>query len=113
MPFKKGVRLPNQGGWKPRAGRKSKEKKEIHEEAEALAREYIENHIKPVLETYGKVCQGYIVKKTLTTKSGDSIEFEEFVYDTQILKHYMDRVIPPRAPEDKQGKAQPGYYVIE
>lgn len=82
-------------------------KTQIDLKAEQIARAYIEQNIKPVLETYGKVALGYYVKKTLTTKSGDTIEFEDFVYDSQILKHYMDRVIPPRAPEDKQGKAVP------
>jgi len=81
--------------------------------AEELAKDFIQRNIQPVLDTYGKVAQGYMVKKTLTTKSGNTIEFEEFVYDSQILKHYMDRVIPARAPEDSKGNAQlPGYYQI-
>ena len=100
------------GGKREGAGRKSKAVKEIKKQAEQMAKEFIEKHIQPVLDTYGKVAQGYMVQKKETTRSGTVIEYEEFVYDSQILKHYMDRVIPARAPEDKAGNAAaPAYYI--
>jgi len=99
------------GGKRQGSGRKSKDKKEIERKAEEIARAYIENNIKPVIDTYGKVAKGYMVEKVMTTKSGNVIKWEEFVYDSQILKHYMDRVIPARAPEDKQGHALSAYYI--
>src|SRR5678815_212492 len=62
----------------------------IKKAAAELAKEFIEKHLQPVLDTYGKVAIGYIVHKVMTTKAGTVVEWEEFVYDSQILKHYMD-----------------------
>ena len=111
MRFKEGNKLAKGGRRNPPGGRPSNKEKEIKKAAEELARAYIEKHIAPVLETYGKVAKGYTVKKTVITKMGDPVEVEEFVYDSQVLKHYMDRVIPPRAPENKKGEAMPSVLV--
>jgi hypothetical protein len=102
MPFKKGVRLPGQGGKRKNAGRKPNGYRKVRQSAEQLAREFIEAHVKPVLETYGKAAMGEWVTQV------DPITGQEqkaYIFNAQILKHYMDRVIPPRAPEDKEGNS--------
>ena len=95
---------PKTGGRKVGTPNKlTPEEKKVNRMAEEKSRAYIEKHIKPVLKTYGKLAKGYHVHKTMTTKGGDVIEWDDFVYDAAILKHYMDRVLPARLPENKTG----------
>src|SRR5262245_53912040 len=109
--FEIGNKMARGGRREPPGGRPSNLEKEINRRAEELATEYIERNIIPVLETYGKVAKGYTVHKVITTKSGSVIEWDEFVYDSNILRHYMDRVKPPRAPENRRGDVPPAVYI--
>ena len=59
--------------------------------AEEVARAMIERNIEPVMQKYLQLCA-----------EGNPL----------IIKHYMDRVIPPRAPEDREGRALIGETVI-
>jgi hypothetical protein len=84
--------------------------KQARKMAEDIARAYIEKNIKPVLKAYIQLAGGRPVKH-YNQKTGDHI-YTETEVDPSVLKHYMDRVIPPRAAEDRDHNAVPpmGYF---
>jgi hypothetical protein len=103
------VRLAK-GGARPGAGPKTAVEKQARKMAEDIAREFIEKNLKPVLKVYKQLAGGRPVKH-YNQKTGEHI-YTEIEVDTGVLKHYMDRVIPPRAPEDRDRNAVPpmGYF---
>ena len=64
-----------------------KEKKAVQE----IAREYIEKHIDPILKAYGQLAGGRIVNKWHEGK----IVGQDFEVDSAVLRHYIDRLLPP------------------
>jgi hypothetical protein len=88
MPFQKGNKLGrpgNRGG-----GRPPKQEIEIKKAARELAREFIEENVKPVLDNYLKLAQGYYE----TRYSENGSEYEVFVTDGPTTRHFIDKVIP-------------------
>jgi len=47
---------------------KNQRPESIKKAAAEMAKAFIEKHMQPVLDTYGKVAKGYMVKKILTTR---------------------------------------------
>ncbi len=94
MPFRKGQKHPNQGGRRdPPGGRPTKEQAEIKQKAAELAREYIEEHIKPVLETYVGLAAGKIIERR--TAHGKK-KFKLSV-DPASTRDYVGKFVPEAA----------------
>jgi hypothetical protein len=62
-PFEKGHKLAKGGRRNPPGGRPTKEQQEIHKAAKEIAQEYIETHIKPLMETYIGLAAGKVVTR--------------------------------------------------
>ena len=90
MPFKKGHKLAI-GGARRGAGRKSKQSLEVKKEAAIVAREYIEENLKPILETYLGLAAGTVVKKY--DDEGKEVELELHV-DPPTTRHAVDKIFP-------------------
>lgn len=74
-------------------GRKRKDPKEVAQVkkmAADLAREYIETHVDPVLQNWGKLAEGWMQK--CFTDEGH--EYEEFRYDSATTRHFVDKILP-------------------
>ncbi len=91
MKFQQGNKLARGGLRNPPGGRPSKEKTEIKKEAAVIAREYIEKHVKPILEVYTALAGGQVVERM--TSEGK----KEFILEVN-PKTNMDAVgklLPP------------------
>ena len=102
MPFQKGHKLAK-GGKREGAGRKTNKAKEIQQQASAIAREYIESRVKPLMDSYFKLINGRIVRHY--DKATGALICEEEVIDSAAVRHAVDTIVPKRAPEDKEGNA--------
>lgn len=74
-------------------GRRRKDSKEVREAkrlASDIARDYIETHIQPVLNTYLKLAEGWTEKRFAL--NGE--EYEVFKYDGQTTRHFVDKILP-------------------
>lgn len=110
-PFKKGPDPRRaKGGKRPGAGRKSKIQKAIEARAEEIAKAFIKRNVLKVLGPYLQLAAGRKVKHH-HPQTGKVLWVETEV-EPLILKHYMDKLVPPRAPEDKAGKAVPAMIYI-
>lgn len=90
MPFQTGNKLSPGGKKGNKGGRPSKSKKEIARAAAEIARDYIEQHIQPVLNNYLKLAKGWDEKRY--TALGN--EYEEFRYDGATTRHFVDKLLP-------------------
>ena len=90
MPFKKGERLPGQGGYRKNAGRKSAKEVEILKTAGEVARDYIERSVKPVMATYFQLAHGRYVNKY----SEGKLYAVEFEADAATTRHFVDKLLP-------------------
>jgi hypothetical protein len=63
---------------------------EIKHQAAEIARQFIEDNVKPVLENYLKLAQGW--KETRYTLKGEP--YEVFCYDSRSTTHFVDKLIP-------------------
>lgn len=100
MPFQPGHKLAK-GGKRKGAGRKSNTEKAIQKTVEERIRAYIEQKIDPVLSTYFKNAEGHY--ETRYTALGQA--YEVWVVDAATTRHWIDKFVPARAPEDKKGNA--------
>jgi hypothetical protein len=87
MPFQKGH---SYGGAKPGAGRKPKKELEIKQAAAEIAKGFIEKNIKPVLDNYLRLANGWLE----TRYSENGTEYDTFVYDGPTTRHFVDKVLP-------------------
>ena len=90
MPFKKGNKHGRHGK-QPGAGRPSKEQQKIKHAIAEIARAYIEEHIKFVLESYFKLTQGREVKHY---DPKGNLAYTEEIIDGATVRHWMDKFIP-------------------
>lgn len=95
MPFQKGHKFSPGGKKGGKGGRPLKQKTEAKKLARDIAREFIEKHAKPVLDSYLKNAKGYFVKRF--TETGQ--EYEEFIIDPPSTRHFVDRLVPPAKQE--------------
>src|SRR5262245_5182345 len=98
MAFSKGNKAAS-GGKREGAGRPSRQEIEIKQQAAEIARQFIEDNVKPVLENYLKLAQGWT--ETRYTLKGEP--YEVFCYDSRSTTHFVDKLIPdvdeaPKAP---------------
>jgi hypothetical protein len=63
MPFRKGNKYGKGGRNNPPGGRPTKTQQEIKKAAKEIAQEYIEKHIKPLMETYMGLAAGKVVER--------------------------------------------------
>ena len=96
MPFQKGNKY-GKGGARLGAGEPSAEKKRIRKAAAEMAREYIEKHLKPVLEAYKELAGGRPVRH-YNQQTGELLYTEKEV-DAPTLRHWVDRLLPPAKQE--------------
>lgn len=89
MPFQPGNQLHHTRRVKS-GGRPPKSKREIKKAAAVIAREFIEEHIRPVLDNYLKLAKGYT--ETRYTQEGQS--YEVFVPDGPTTRHFVDKILP-------------------
>lgn len=87
MPFQKGH---SYGGAKPGAGRKPKKELEIKQAAAVIAREFIESNVKPVLNNYLRLANGWLE----TRYSENGTEYDTFCYDGPSTRHFIDKLLP-------------------
>ena len=92
-PGKSQNRLRGKGGQRPGAGRRSKVTNEIFKVAEAIAREYIRKHIRPVLKSYKQLAAGRMVKHR---NSEGKVIYTEFEADPATTRHYVDKILPTK-----------------
>lgn len=73
-------------------GRKRKTHPDVvaRKAASEIAREYLETHADPVLDTYLKLAKGWTEKRI----SLNGKEFEIFKYDSKTTCHYIDKILP-------------------
>ena len=79
------------GGKRKGAGRPTKQQQEVKKLAAEMARAYIEEHIKPVLESYFKLTQGRIVSHY--NRDGH-LEYTEEIIDAATVRHWIDKFVP-------------------
>lgn len=104
MPFQKGNRL-GKGGRKKGAGRPSREQAKNKQTAAEIAREYIEQHVQPVLANYLKLANGWN-----ETRYSDGLPYEAFCYDGATTRHFVDKVLPEiKVSSDEQPR--PVYFI--
>ena len=91
MPFEKGNQFGKGGKRSPVGGRPSKVQQEIKRTAAEIARDYIEKHIDPLLETYIALAVGKVVQRL--TPEGK----KEFVLDVnpRVLIDAVGKFLPP------------------
>ena len=92
-PGKSQNHLRGRGGQRPGAGRRSKVTNEIFKVAEAIAREYIRKHIRPVLKSYKQLAAGRMVKHR---NSEGKVIYTEFEADPATTRHYVDKILPTK-----------------
>ena len=94
MKFEKGNTLAK-GGKRPGAGRPKKGVAEVKKAAAEIAREYIEKHVRPIIETYVALAAGKVVERR--TPEGK----KEFVLDVnpRVTIDAMDKLLPPAKQE--------------
>jgi hypothetical protein len=63
MPFQKGNKYGKHGRQNPPGGRPTKTQQEIKKAAKEIAQEYIETHIKPIMDTYLALAAGKVVER--------------------------------------------------
>jgi len=85
------------GGAKPGAGRKPNKERQIKQQAADIARAFIEENVKPVLDNYLKLAKGYY--ETRYTALGT--EYDVFVPDGATTRHFVNKILP-----DEQSQAQ-------
>ena len=63
MGFQKGNKFGRHGKQNPPGGRPSLEQQQIKKAAKEIAQEYIEKHIKPIMDTYLGLAAGKVVER--------------------------------------------------
>ena len=91
MAFAKGNKH-GKGGKRKDAGRPTKEEAEIKKQAAELAREFIEQHVEEVLETYLDNAKGHYEKRW--TEGKNPQEYEVWVVDASTTRHWIDKFLP-------------------
>ena len=108
-PFEKGHKLAKGGRRDPPGGRPTKEQQEIKKAAKEIAQEYIETHIKPLMETYIGLAAGKVV--TRRTPEGKK-EFELSV-DPSTTRHAIDKFIPPIEKHEHSGEVGVRPWIVD
>ncbi len=90
MAFKKGNKHGRHGK-QPGAGRPTKLQQEVKKLVAEMARAYIEEHIKPVLESYFKLTQGREIKHY--DRDG-KLDYTEEIIDGSTVRHWIDKFLP-------------------
>jgi len=87
--FEKGNTLAK-GGKRPGAGRPKKGVAEVKKAAAEIAREYIEKHVRPIIETYVALAAGKVIERR--TPEGK----KEFVLDVnpRVTIDAIDKLLP-------------------
>jgi len=83
------------GGAKPGAGRKPKRELQIKKAAAVIAREFIEQNIQPVLDTYLGLAAGKVVERN--TKKGKQVF--RLLVDPPTTRHVIDKLLPEIKPD--------------
>jgi hypothetical protein len=100
MPFKKGERLPNQGGKREGAGRPSKEQREIKKAAAEIAKEFIETHVQGFLDSYLDLGTGKVIEQK--NKAGKTVKVKFIPADPATVRHAIDKILPDEQMESAQ-----------
>lgn len=79
------------GGKREGAGRLTKQQQEVKKLAAEMVRAYIEEHIKPVLESYFKLTQ---FRKVNHYDKDGNLLFTEEVIDAATVRHWIDKLVP-------------------
>lgn len=87
--FEPGNKLAK-GGRREGAGRRPKVQADINKAAAQLARLYIAENIKPVLDNYKKLAMGWMERRY----SPDGEPYSAFCYDGATTRHFVDKVLP-------------------
>jgi|SRR5262245_38358234 len=90
MKFQKGHKLARGGLRNPPGGRPTNQQKEIKKAAKEIAQEYIEAHVKPLMETYMGLAAGKVVERR--TPEGKK-KFELSV-DPSTTRNAVGKLIP-------------------
>jgi hypothetical protein len=93
--FEPGNKLAK-GGKRKNAGRPPKNRAEVKKAAQVIAREFIEENVKPVLDNYLKLAKGYY--ETRYTQEGQA--YEVFVPDGPTTRHFVDKLLPEIKSDD-------------
>lgn len=83
---------------KPNAGRPPKVKQEIKKAAAEIAREFIEENVKPVLANYLRLAEGYYD----TRYSENGTPYEVFITDGPSTRHFVDKILPNEQAEQSR-----------
>jgi len=95
--FKKNDPRTAKGGKRnPPGGRPTKLQQEVKKAVAQIVQGYIEEHIKPVLESYFKLTQGREVKHY---DHKGKLAYTEEVIDGSTVRHWIDKFVPPAKQE--------------
>jgi len=100
--FQPGHKLAK-GGKREGAGRKRKDHEAVELAAAVVARKFIEANVKPVLDNYLKLAQGY----TETRYTAEGQAYQVFVPDGPTTRHFVDKLLP-----DEKHEPQPSTFNI-
>ena len=109
MRFQKGNKFSKGGTKANKGGRPSKEQQEIKQAAAEIARQYIEERINPLMESYFKLIKGRMVKHYDRT---GVLSREEEVIDSRAVCHAVDTILP-RAAQQIQVAGAVGVFRID
>lgn len=83
MKFQKGNRAASGGKRNPAGGRPTKEKREVERLVAEMTKKYLENHLKPVLDTY------------ISLASGEKVGKKHYKLDPATCRHFIERFLGP------------------
>jgi hypothetical protein len=89
--FERGHKLAK-GGKRTGAGRLTNQKAAAKKLVAEMVRDYVEKHVRPVLETYRKNAVGHYEKRW--TEGKDPKEYEVWVVDAATTRHWIDKFLP-------------------
>ena len=98
MPFSKGHKLSAKGGKREGAGRPSKETKEIQQKAEEIARDYIEKHVKKLMDTYIGLAAGQVIRRNKRRFN--------LTVDPATTRHAVDKLVPTKTHVSVDGEVR-------
>lgn len=98
MPFQKGNTYGNRP--KPNNRRPRKQEVEVKKAAAVIAREYIESHVDPFLESYRQLVAGRMVKH-FNNQTGEHI-YDQWEIDAPTVRHAIDKLLPDGNEEAKE-----------
>jgi hypothetical protein len=115
MKFQKGHKFSRGGKKGNKGGRPTKFEKAVREAAEVRTRNFIDQYLEPVLDTYLKLAKGHMVTVTRINKKGEKIITRKLEVDPATTRHYIERLVPAarQAMDLAVGTPEEFYQAIE